>query len=206
MRPQIRQLVRVLFASLAALLPGQAAAQAPEDAQLGPGDVVRITVWRKPELSGEFTILPNGSIGHPLYQAVNVRGLAVPALSSRLREFLATYEQNPQLIVEPLLRVAVGGQVRSPGVITVAVGTTIGQAVAFAGGATEQGNISNVRLVRDGRDQRIDLARVGSGAAAVPVRSGDEVYVGRRGNVFRDVIGPFASVLGAAAAILSATR
>lgn len=205
MRQLIRQVTRLLV--LAAIIgPAPARAQATESASLGPGDVVRITVWRKPELSGEFTILPDGGIGHPLYQAVNVRGLAIPALATRLREFLTTYEQNPQLIVEPMLRVAVGGQVRSPSLVTVPVGTTVGQAIALAGGATEQGNLGNVRLVRDGRDQRVNLESVRGGAAATPVRSGDEIYVGTRGNIFRDVIGPFASILGAAAAIVGATR
>src|SRR5687767_3825792 len=126
-----------------------AAAQSPAlTSALEPGDVVRITVWRKPELSGEFRIMVDGAIGHPLYQAVNVRGMGLPALTTRLREFLATYEQNPQVVIEPLLRVAVGGEVRLPNLYTLPVGTTIAQAVAQAGGASENGNLSRVRLIR----------------------------------------------------------
>ena len=211
MRALIQQVARAL--ALAAVVSAgsgardQAAAQSPgADAILGPGDVIRITVWRNPELSGEFTILSDGSIGHPLYQAVNVRGTGLPALTARLREFLTTYEQNPQLIVEPLVRVAVGGEVRSPNLTAVPVGTTIGQVIARAGGATEQGNLGKVRLVRDGKDHRIDLTSAQGSGATMAVRSGDEIYVGHRGNVLRDVIGPFASILGAAAAIVSATR
>jgi protein involved in polysaccharide export with SLBB domain len=211
MRHTIRQAAyAALLAGISLAAPGGglSAQASPADGAvtLGPGDVVRITVWRKPELSGDFTILANGTIGHPLYQAVSARDTPIPVLTARLREFLATLEQNPQVVVEPLVRVAVGGEVRAPSLTTVPVGTTIGQAIAQAGGASERGNLAKVRLVREGRDQRIDLTSTRGGGATMPVRSGDEIYVGQRGNVFRDVIGPFASILGAAAAIVSATR
>ena len=48
--------------------------QAPAVFTLKPGDMVRVTVWRKPELSGDFRVLADGSIAHPLYQAINVTG------------------------------------------------------------------------------------------------------------------------------------
>ena len=90
----------VLLLLLAGASPGRALAQeAPAEAALKPGDVVRITVWRNPELSGEFRIMADGAIGHPLYQAINVSGVSIPALTTRLREFLSTYGQNPQVVV-----------------------------------------------------------------------------------------------------------
>ena len=200
-----------LVALSAAANPSRAEAQdtgpaAAEASALQPGDVLRITVWRKPELSGEFRIMADGAIGHPLYQALNVRGLPLPALTTRLREFLATYEQNPQVVAEPLLRVAVGGGVHLPNLYLLPAGTTVSQAVAQAGGANETGNLSKVRLLRGGRVENVNLTDTRSAVAARPVQSGDEILVGQRGNVFRDVIGPFASILAAAAAIVSATQ
>jgi polysaccharide export outer membrane protein len=172
---------------------------------LVPGDVVRIIVWRQPELSGEFRIMSDGAIGHPLYQAINVRSIPIPALTARVREFLATYEQNPQFTLEAMVRVAVGGEVRLPNLYTLPLGTTLSQAIAQAGGATERGNLARVRLRRAGRTQTIDLISP-RGADAGPVRSGDEIAIGRLGNPLRDVIGPLASVLGATAAIIIAMR
>ena len=170
------------------------------------GDVVRITVWRQPELSGDFRIMSDGTIGHPLYQAIDVRSVPISGLAARVRQFLTTYEQNPQFTVEPLVRVAVGGQVRLPNLYTLPVGTTVSQAVAQAGGATERGNLAHVQLLRSGRTQIIDLTSPRAGAGSGPIRSGDELLVGQRGNPLRDVIGPLASVLGAAAAIIIAVR
>jgi polysaccharide export outer membrane protein len=206
-----RSIVRVLrgvalTGVLTVTWPSVARCQDSAAAVLVPGDVVRITVWRQPELSGEFRIMSDGTIGHPLYQAINVRAVPIADLPARVRQFLTTYEQNPQFTLEPLVRVSVGGQVRLPNLYTLPVGTTVSQAIAQAGGVTERGNPSQVRLLRAGRTQVIDLSSAKAGAGAGPVRSGDELFVGQRGNPLRDVIGPLASVLGAAAAIIIAAR
>jgi polysaccharide export outer membrane protein len=183
-----------------------AAQQAPAEPALKPGDLVRVTVWRKPELSGEFRVMANGAIGHPLYQAVNVNGVSIPALTARLREFLATYEQNPQIVVEPLLQVAVGGYVKTPSLYALPFGTTIGQAIAQAGGTSEGANLRKVRLVREGRVQRIDLSDLSTNAATMPVASGDEIFVSPRGVSFGDIISPLASIVAAVAAVVSIAR
>src|SRR5690606_32761698 len=201
--------MRILLAAVLIVAidpPEPALAQAEAVPSLVPGDVVRITVWRQEELSGEFRIMENGAIGHPLYQSVNVAGRARPALRSRIHDFLTTCEQHPQFVLEPLLRVAVGGEVRIPNLYLLPVGTTVSQAVAQAGGATESGNLGKIRLLRQGSTQRIDLTDDRGTGGGLPVRSGDEILVGRRGNILRDVIGPFASILGAAAAIVGATN
>ena len=202
------RLLTPLIASclLVALAPHHAGAQQASEATLNPGDMVRITVWRKPELSGEFRVMADGAIGHPLYQAVNVRGVSIPALTTRLRQFLATYEQDPQVIVEPLLQVAVGGQVRTPSLYALPFGTTVGQAIAQAGGMGDGANLRKIRLVRQGRVQRIDLSDASTNAAAMPVQSGDEIFVSPRGVSIGDVISPLASVVAAVAAIVSITR
>src|SRR5690606_4103565 len=209
MRRLIPMALRLLLAVAvsAGLAPVKAAAAQTEAIpSLVPGDVVRITVWRQQELTGEFRIMADGSISHPLYQSVNVLGLSLPALRERVRGFLATYEESPQFVLEPLIRVAVGGEVRIPNLYLLPVGTTVSQAVAQAGGATENGNLGKVRLLRDGRSQSMNVMDDRGTGGGTPVRSGDEILVGRRSNVLRDVIGPFASILGAAAAIVGATR
>lgn len=196
----------LVFLAIGAAPAGAIAQQPPAETTLKPGDLVRVTVWRKPELSGEFRVMANGAIGHPLYQSVNVTGVSIPALTTRLREFLATYEQNPQVVVEPLLQVAVGGQVKTPSLYALPFGTTIGQAIAQAGGTSDGANLRKVRLVRGGRVQRIDLADLSANAAAVQVASGDEIFVSPRGIGFMDILSPLASIVAAVAAVVSITR
>ncbi|HET7601924.1 MAG TPA: polysaccharide biosynthesis/export family protein [Gemmatimonadales bacterium] len=176
------------------------------NAQLRPGDVLRITVWRQPELSGEFHVLQSGTIGHPLYQSIMAVGTPLPELTERIRTYLTRLVNDPQVVIEPLVSVAVGGEVRTPGLYTLPLGTTISQAIAQAGGGGDEGSLRNVRLIRNGQREQIDLADLRVNRASEPVQSGDQIFVSRRSNTFRDIIGPLASVLAAAAAIITVSR
>lgn len=215
MRRVTRQVVRAgwwaALLAVAWLLPvpvaAQSAASTPPTRQtLIPGDFVRITVWRQPELSGDFRITADGSIAHPLYQSVDVKNVPLADVAGRLREFLTKFTNDPQVVVEPMLGVAVGGEVRTPGLLTVPLGTTVSQAIAQAGGGAEQANLKKVRLVRGNQQQMIDLTDLRVNRGALPVESGDQIFISRRSSAFRDVIGPLASVLGAGAAIISIIR
>lgn len=179
-------------------------AQSPsrEEAMLlRAGDAVRITVWRKPELSGEFVVAADGSLTHPLYRTVRVTDVPFSAIEQRVQTFLARFEENPQFVVEPLLRVTVGGEVARPNLYNLRPETSIAQAVALAGGATERGRADQVHLFRAGTRRMLDLMNPESEAGRLPIRSGDQIIVGRRRAVFREVVAPVMTVIGAVAAI-----
>jgi len=179
-----------------------AAAAASPSSTLNPGDLVRITVWRKPELSGDFVIAGDGTVSHPLYRGVRVTGIPLAAVEARLRDFLGTLEENPQFVVEPLIRVAVAGEVRQPNLYNLRPETSLAQAVAIAGGTTERGRRDRLRLVRDNREVVVDLRRPDQSGAGMLVRSGDQIVVERQRAAW-DVVGPIVSILGATAAIVS---
>ena len=166
-----------------------------------PGDLIRITVWRNPELSGEFVVGQDGTISHPLYKQVSVVGIPLDSIESRIRRFLTQYEANPTFVATPLLRVFVGGEVRQPNVYTVPPGTTITQIVALAGGPNERGRIDQVYLARDGQRITMDLTRPDTSTSRATVRSGDQVIIGRARNVIQDVVAPSSSIIAAVAAI-----
>jgi polysaccharide export outer membrane protein len=201
----------VLAAAGGILPPGRLSAQLSDPPGtgsfvLGPGDVVRITVWRRPELSGEFAVAADSSIAHPLYRAVKVAGLPAATVEGRLREFLTRFEENPQLVIEPLLRVAVSGEVRLPSLYMLRPSTSIAQAIAQAGGYTERGRPESVLLVRNGRRLVLDLTRPETRQGQMPIRSGDEIVVEQRQSFFRNVIVPAATILGATASVVIAVR
>lgn len=168
---------------------------------IAPGDYVRITVWRKPELSGEFLVAADSSLKHPLYQEVKVAGLNVGAAQARIRTYLLRLEAAPQVSIDPLFQVAVGGEVRSPNLYRLAPETNLAQAVALAGGPSERGRLDRVRLLRGGRTMTIDLTSADGEGVRMPVQSGDRLFVGRRTDRLRDNIGPIASLAGAAVSI-----
>jgi polysaccharide export outer membrane protein len=173
---------------------------------LHPGDVVKVTVWRNPEMSGDFVVGVNGALRHPLYQEVPVAGVPLQVVESRLKQFLAKYQTDPQIVVEPLFRVMVGGEVRQPNLLSLPRSTTIAEAVALAGGPTTDGRLDNVTLMRDGRRYKFDLTSPNTTWARAPVRSGDVIIIARRGHFFRDVILPLVGVAGSVASIWNLAR
>jgi protein involved in polysaccharide export with SLBB domain len=199
------RVILLLSFFLSAMVP-TASGQEPARIQSGPvlqvGDVIRISVWRKPELSGEFKVSADSSIADPFYMSVRVAGVPLSVVNERVRSHVALYETDPQVLVEPLFSVAVGGEVRQPGLHTVPPGTTVSQAYMLAGGATERGRAQRARLVRLEGEYVVDLTRPQEGMANARIASGDFILVERRAMIFRDYIAPASSVVGAAASLL----
>jgi polysaccharide biosynthesis/export protein len=207
----MRYLTLWLVPMFAIVVPETARAQSPaptaEQVTLAPGDSVRVVVWRKPEMSGDFIVGPDGTITHPLYRAVRVGGVPFSTAESNVRTFLARYEQDPQFVLEPLVRVAVSGEVGRPQVFAVRPETSIADAVAQAGGPNQFGRRDRVRVLRkegsSGRQREIVVSLLDpeGAAAALRVHSGDQIVVDRRRSFFRDIFIPALGVLGSAASI-----
>jgi polysaccharide export outer membrane protein len=199
-------LLLAIGAGVGPLAPAPLQAQFPGDegeaTVLSPGDSLRVVVWRKPELSGDFVVAADGSVSHPLYRAVKVAGVPLGTAESRLRTFLEQYEASPQFVLQPLLRVAVGGEVRQPNLYSVAPGTSVEQALALAGGPTERGGKS-VHVIRQGQAIVFDLRRPGASGGRTVVRSGDQILVDRDRAVFREIVAPVLTVIGATAAVVN---
>ncbi len=175
-----------------------------QEAVVRPGDAVRITVWRNPELSGEFQISEDGSIQHPLFQSVRVDGATRAELTQRLAEVLSRYEASPQFVAVPLLKVAVGGEVRQPNLYRLPMETTLAEAVSIAGGITERGKVESVRLIRRSEQRTVNM--LDPSEAAVTVQSGDQIIVARRRDILREYVGPVASVLAAIGTFIRLSR
>lgn len=199
---------------LLALLPAvPVSAQTPQPARTGTdqsflaaGDSVRIVVWRKPELSGDFVIAPDGTITHPLYRAVRVAGVPFNKAEESVRSFLTQFEANPQFVMEPLIHVAVSGYVTRPLVFAASPGTSIGEAVARAGGVDQQGARNKVRILRltsSGQQTQmvVDLTDPSGSAGTMPIRSGDQIIVDKRKSFFKDIVVPALGIIGSIASL-----
>lgn len=173
---------------------------------LHPGDEVRVTVWRNAEMSGDFAVGVNGALLHPLYQAVPIAGVPMEEVVARLRKFLTKYESDPQIVIIPLLHITVAGEVTKPSLYNLPRETTIGEALAFAGGPTQYGNLGKVLLFRSGREYKIDLRSPLNEWATRPIESGDQIIVSRHGSFFRDVFFPLIGLVGSAAAVVNLIR
>jgi len=188
--------------ALTLLLPALAIAQTPGEAtaprshQVQVGDAVRVTVWRNPDLSGQIEIAEDGTMIHPLYRSVHAAGLTLPRLEDEIRDVLLRYESGPQFVVEPLFRVMITGEIRSPDMYAFPPRTTIAEAVARAGGTTEAARADRARLLRDGQTQYIDLTRPYVELEDIRIRSGDQIVIDRNRRVWRDTVQPALTAVG----------
>ena len=171
---------------------------------LRPGDAVRIEVWRQPEFSGQFEIAADGTLKHPLYRELAVTGVEPAALTEKVRGFLSRFGSDPQVVVIPLVRIAVGGEVRQPNLYLLSVETTLVQAVALAGGVLERGKMEQVKLIRGGASTNVDMTDSASPEAFLTVKSGDQIMVPRRSNILREYLFPSAGIISAAAVLINA--
>jgi polysaccharide export outer membrane protein len=205
----MRTLACLLLLAVVLAFPasGQTAARATgEQSTLAPGDSVRIVVWRKPELSGDFVVAPDGSITHPLYRAVKVGGVPFAKAEASVRTFLTQFDENPQFVMEPLVHVAVSGYVTRPTVFAARPETSIGEAVARAGGADENGARNHVRVIRleaNGQQSQmiLDLSNPNGTDGTLPIRSGDQIIVDKKHSFFKDFMIPAIGIIGSVASL-----
>ena len=172
---------------------------------LTPGDSIRVVVWRRPDFSGDFVVAPNGTITHPLYRSVTVGNVPFATAEANLRRFLSRFEENPEFVMEPLVRVSVSGEVDRPRVYALRPETTVAEAVGIAGGVSLTGNRDRVRILRTEGNQvkefTANLNDPRTGAGGFPVLSGDQIVVDRKRNFLRDIVLPVLGVIGSVASI-----
>lgn len=196
---------RTLLTLLLLLCAAPAAAQ-DTTAAVRPADVIRLSVWRQPEFSGEFPIAPDGTILHPLLTEVRVVGRTRDQVREQLRQVLLRYETEPQFVFDYLYRIGLTGEVRLPNLYNLPPETTITQAVAAAGGVSEFGRLDQVRLIRGGRETILDLRNPAPEVAEMRIRSGDQIRIPRRGASWRDFVGLAAAIVAAVASVVAAIR
>lgn len=207
--PGLRALAAGAFVGVAAACAGSPVVEpdptppAAAGAGLRPGDAVRLSVWREPDLSGEFFIDDRGVVTLPLLGDRRVAGREAAELREDLLRDFREYLQNPSIEVTILRRITVLGAVGQPGVYTIDTTMSLREALGMAGGVAPTGDASQIRLIRDGRvvqralDER---SRIG----AVDIRSGDQIVVGERGWLDRNSGALLGSLIAAAAVITTA--
>ena len=108
---------------------------------IGPDDVLFISVWQNDDLSQEVTVRPDGKISFPLIGDIQASGLTVPQLDESITENIKEYIKYPEISVTIRRlggrKIIVLGQVKYPGVYQVSGAKTLLEAIALAGGFTD---------------------------------------------------------------------
>jgi polysaccharide export outer membrane protein len=176
-----------------------------DTASLRPGDVLRLKIWREPDLSGDFTVDERGQAVLPRLGATMVSGTPADQLKQRLTQEYQKYLNNPSIEVIPLRRISILGAVRNPGMYPVDPSITLGEAANVAGGAMPESKRNMLELRRNGTIRQVDLKKQPR-LASLPLSSGDQVYVPEKSWFSKNatwVIGTAIGVAGTTALLLT---
>lgn len=164
---------------------------------IGVGDMVRVTVFRNPDLTTETRVTDQGTISFPLLGDVPVAGLTPSQVSKKISEKLSSgrYVVNPEVSVTLMQvnsrQVSVLGNVNKPGRYPIDnINSRLTDFLAAAGGVAAPGSdLVTVVSMRDGKasKQDVDLSQMFTGgdvAANVELQPGDTIYVHRAPMVY----------------------
>jgi len=159
---------------------------------LGPGDVVRITVYQNPDLNSELRVSETGAINFPLIGSVGVGGStltqAEQAIAKKLKDggFVLRPQVTMQLVTIRSNQISILGQVTKPGRYPIDLaGSRVSEMVALAGGVLPSGaDVVTLVGTRNGNPIKMDIdlpaiMQAGKNELDVTVENGDIIYVDR---------------------------
>lgn len=189
-----------LFASLVAAFAGCASAPRPNydyraeqvqqaEYHVGPGDVLKVNVWKNEQLTQQLAVRPDGAITLPLLGDVNVAGKTLAQVDAAIAQQGARFFTEPLSVTTQVLevksyRVYVLGEVQKPGEFAPASAVTVMQALSLGGGFTRFASPDEITIIRkDAKGVRripfvwTQVVKNGDMQENVMLESGDTVVV-----------------------------
>ena len=119
---------------------------------VGAGDMLKVSVWKEPDLTLEVLVAPDGSITFPLAGDIKASGLTTKQLSDVLVEKLKRYIPHPNVTVRVTRSVSnavyIIGKVVRPGRFAASGYMDVLQALTLAGGLTPYADSDEIKILR----------------------------------------------------------
>lgn len=160
--------------------------------RIGVDDVVKVDVWKNPDLSVKVPVRPDGNISVPLIGDVEVGGKTPAEVAVIIKEELTVFLREPQVTVilaelnshEFLSRVRITGAVEEAKSIPFRQGMTVIDAVLESGGVNKFASGDSTKIYRkNGKVLSVKLKRIlkkGDLRTNYPLRPGDVITVPER--------------------------
>ena len=174
-------------AMAAPVAPDPRVAEMANAYQIGPEDLLDISVWKNVELSRTVPVRPDGNVSLPLVNDIHAAGLTPSELRDQITTRLAEYIPAPEVSVMVRevhsRKVAVVGAVKMPGRYDIKSPMTVLEAIALAQGLTDFASRDRIVILRqvNGKATRIpfNYRKIADGSEQENffVRAGDIVVV-----------------------------
>jgi polysaccharide export outer membrane protein len=132
--------------------------------QIGMGDELDVKFLYQPEQSVHVPVRPDGRISLPVSGELDVVGLTPMELQDLIVKRSSARLRNPEVTVVVTKlgeqRVYIGGEVRTPGFVTLRPGMTPLQAVLQSGGFKKTAKLDSVLLLTPGSSGQFSAARI----------------------------------------------
>jgi len=128
-----------------------------EEYRIGVPDLLELTVWQHPDVSGPILVRRDGKVSVPLMGDIQAEGFTPTELSTQIRTALSDYISNPRVdvaVTEMRSQVAsvIGGGVERSGQVELQRNTRVIEAIAAMGGLTPFAKKRRIRILRNTPD------------------------------------------------------
>lgn len=143
------------------------------------GDRIALMVQAESTLTDTFTVSsgPELILPPPTTGSLSLEGVLRSELQDKLAAYIGRFRNNPMVRAQPLLRIAVQGEVANGGIYAVSADAQLADALMAAGGTTEFAKANHVAIARNGTTFWTGTA-FDTDLDALGLRDGDQIVVG----------------------------
>lgn len=151
--------------------------------KLNPGDGVRVTFLNiTDQISGDYFIQQDGNIQLPFIGLVKTSDKDYTNIKQTIFAKYSELYKNPALTIQPLIKINILGEVRTPGYYYVTDIENMTGILALAGGVTGSAATGDIYIIRGNDEILLDayeLMEANKTADDIGLQSGDRIFVPR---------------------------
>ena len=151
--------------------------------ELNPGDGVRITFLNiQDQITGDYYIQQDGNIQLPFIGIVKTTNIDYKSIKKTIFSKYTELYKDPALTIQPLFRINVLGEVRTPGYYLVTDVEKMTGILALAGGVTGSAATDDIYIIRDNEEILLNTSEIiekGNTVADIGLKSGDRIFIPR---------------------------
>jgi len=150
---------------------------------LNPNDGVRITFLNiQDQITGDYYIQQDGNLQLPFVGIVKTTNIDYKDIKKTIFAKYSELYKDPALTIQPLFKINILGEVRTPGYYNVTDVEKMTGILALAGGVTGSAATDDIYIIRDNEEILLNSSEIiekGNTAADIGLKSGDRIFIPR---------------------------